>query len=141
MIWNDAIPRHRDPSCVGNRCSRWRLATGALFWLAGICGCAPALLRAQTPKDASQVPLIFRLDPQTRLRVFLALGLIVVLGLVAIAFIRLAGRLVRLYAEGSRYQTPWSTPPGATDDWAAPPRNEHPDAAGPAPEPGNGDSR
>jgi hypothetical protein len=75
-------------------------------------------LLAQADRDYHSTPLLLRLDPQTRLRVFLALGSIVFLGVLAICLIRLAGKLVRLYADGSRYHSPWSVPPGSRDDWA-----------------------
>ncbi len=117
MSGKNCTVRHLVQNFVGNR-NRWALAAG-LVWLCagGLSGSAVA----QTSSDHATQPLLFRLDPITRWKILGLLGLIVVLGMVAIVLIRLTGKVVRRYVQGPARPSPWTTPPAAADDWAATP--------------------
>jgi hypothetical protein len=63
-------------------------------------------------------PLMERLGPAARLRVFLALIAILLLGVLAVWVIRMTGRLTRWYATGSAYVPRPGRKPIDVDDWA-----------------------
>jgi hypothetical protein len=89
------------------------LHLSGLWWAAVDCAAGSLLAQSEIVRQ----PLLNRLAPTERLRIFMALLAVVLLGVLSVWLIRMTGRLTRWYAGSVPLrQAPRKKPPDA-DDW------------------------